>query len=363
MDNYKISFLGEFVDKSMESEYLAHSMSSFSKSTGFIASIFGVIFMLFLGSDYYVLESTSSLIIVTLTRLLFFIISIAVFFVTRKTMKYTNFIYLITVYQALVAIAYLVILEQYDSLNYFSVLGLMVISLAIYILPKIMFSQIISIIFSILFFLYPAQMIEGLEKFDFFKIIAYQVLLLIYCNVNACLNNSYKRKQFAASRELLALSVTDPLTGIYNRAKFDEELNRWVNLANRYGNPLSLILFDIDDFKKVNDSLGHLAGDNVIKKIVATTKKSIRNTDIFARWGGEEFVILLPNTDIRQARDLAERMRLCLPNNSYEPEKKITCSYGIATLEKGDTAQSLLRKADILLLKAKASGKDNVISQ
>ncbi|MGI5912425.1 MAG: GGDEF domain-containing protein, partial [Syntrophomonadaceae bacterium] len=97
------------------------------------------------------------------------------------------------------------------------------------------------------------------------------------------------------------------------------------------------------------------------KNIVATIKKSIRNTDIFARWGGEEFAILLPNTDICQAENMAERMRICIRNNLYDPVKSITCSFGIAALEKDDTAQTLLRKADELLLQAKASGKDRVI--
>lgn len=361
---YKISVFGEFIDRSMESEFLAHSISDYSKVTAFVVVIFGIVFTLFLGNDYYAVESTSSFLIIAFTRMLLLIISMTVFFVTKKTMKYTNLIYLITAYEAIVAIAYLVILEQYDSLRYLSVLGLMVISLVIYILPnKVMFSQIISVTLSILFFLYPAQKIEGLEEYDVYQIIAYQIILLIYCNISTCLTNSYKRKQFVTSRELLALSIMDPLTCIYNRAKFDDEMDKWVNFSNRYGNPLSLILFDIDDFKRVNDSYGHLVGDSVIKSIVATIKKSIRNTDIFARWGGEEFVILLPNTDIWQAVEMAERMRICIRNNLYDPAKNITCSFGIATFEKDDTALSLLRKADELLLQAKASGKDSIVSQ
>jgi len=240
----------------------------------------------------------------------------------------------------------------------------MVVSLAIYILPnKIILSEIITLLLSILFFLYPAQKIEGLGENDIYKILAYQILLLIYCNINTQMSNTYKRKQFAAGRELLALSVIDPLTGIYNRAKFDEDMDLWVESSNRYGSPLSLIIFDIDDFKSVNDSYGHLIGDSVIKNIVKTIKKSIRNTDIFARWGGEEFVILLPDTNIQQAKEMAERIRKCIRNNLFDTAKNITCSFGIAALEKDDTALSLLRKADIQLLQAKAAGKDRVVCQ
>ncbi len=362
--NYNISLFGEFVDKSVESEFLDHGIGGQTKAAALVALIFGVIFMSFLGNDIYAIENTSSILIITITRVLFLIISIIVFLFAKRIMKHTNLFFLLTGYEAGIAAAYLVTLGQYNSLSYLSFLGLMVISLSIYVIPnKLVLTQIISVLMSILYFLYPAQKIVGLGEYDIYKMIVYQIILLIYCNVNASLTNSYKRKQFAAGRELLALSVTDPLTGIYNRAKFDEDTEKWINFSNRYGNPLSLILFDIDDFKRINDSCGHLAGDGVLKDIAAATKKSIRNTDVFARWGGEEFVILLPNTDIRQAGEIAERLRIYIQDNLCDPTKNITCSFGIATLEKGDTAQSLLFKADELLMKAKAGGKNRVACQ
>ncbi|HZJ99189.1 MAG TPA: GGDEF domain-containing protein, partial [Tissierellaceae bacterium] len=120
--------------------------------------------------------------------------------------------------------------------------------------------------------------------------------------------------------------------------------------------------FDIDDFKRINDKYGHIVGDSVIKNIAEIISKSIRDTDIFARWGGDEFVILLPNTDIQQAKEIAERMRKYIRDNLYEMEENITCSFGLASYEKNDTTQSLLRKADDLLFKAKTKGKDRVVN-
>lgn len=362
-NEYKISLFGEFADNSMESEYLAHSISGYCRTTALVALTIGIIFLSFLGCDYFDLDNPSSFFIIAVIRVLYFIVSMSVFFVTKKITKYTDLIYLITAYEGIAVFAFLLILEQYDYLSYLSFFSLMVITLAIYVLPnKIVISQIISAILSILFFLFPAQMIIGFGKYDLYKIIAYQIILLIYCNINAHLSNSYKRKQFEAGREIMALTIIDTLTGIYNRAKFDKDLNWWVDYSGEYDKPLSLIFFDIDDFKRVNDSYGHLTGDNVINNIVDIIKKTIRKTDIFARWGGEEFVILLPDTDIRQTAEIAERMRICIRNNIYNKAKNITCSFGIATLEKGDTAFSLLRKADILLLQAKNGGKDRVVS-
>jgi len=361
---YRISLFGEFKDKFLENEFLADSRSNSAKVTAYIALVFGFILLMFLVSDYFSFERFSSFRNIALIRILFAVISLAVFFVAQRIKNHSNLVYVITTYQVIIAITYLLTLRQLDSLNYFSFIGLMVISLGIYLLPnKIIYSQGVSGIFSILFFLYPAQKIEALTVYEFYRMIAYQIIMLIYCNIKNCSTETYKRKKYAANRELLALSITDPLTGIYNRAKFEEEINKWINVSERYGNSLSLILFDIDDFKKTNDKYGHLVGDSVLKTIVDIIKKSIRNTDVFARWGGDEFVILLPNTDLRQAEKMAERMKTSICNSFFEPAINITCSFGVGTYEKDDTRQSFLQKADNLLFQAKTRGKNTVVSR
>ena len=364
---YKISLFAEFTDKSLENEFLADIRSNSAKITAYIALIFGFVLLLFLVSDYFslklIVERPPSFLKLVIIRSLFFLISLVVFFVAQRIKNSSNLMHLITAYQTIIAITYLLSLKEFETLNYFSFIGLMVISLGIYLLPnKIMFSQLVSIIFSILFFLYPAQKIEGLKLYEFYRMIAYQIILLTYCNIKNYSTETYKRESFAASRELLALSITDPLTGIYNRAKCDEEINKWINLSQRYGNALSLIILDIDNFKSINDEHGHLVGDSVLKTIVVIIKKSIRNTDVFARWGGDEFVILLPNTDLRQAEKMAERMKTSICNSFFEPAINITCSFGVATYEKDDTRQSFLQKADNLLFQAKTRGKNRVES-
>lgn len=360
---YTISLLGEFIDKSMEDEFLEDNLCLSSKITSYISLVFGFILGLFLLSSFFSKEKPPLFFNIVFIRLLFIIVSIIVFFVSKKTKKPRNLIYIITLYQAAMVLTYLFTLKQLDSLNYFSFIGLMVITLAIYLLPnKIILSQIITIVFSILFFLYPLHKIENITDSEFYRIIAYQVILLLYCNINYYCTETSKRKKFVANKELLNLSAKDPLTGIYNRTKFDDEINKWISFSERYGNTFSLIIFDIDDFKGINDNYGHLVGDSVIKRICETISKSIRDTDIFARWGGDEFVLLLPNTDIQQAKEMAERMRKNICNNSYELDIKITCSFGVASYMKNDTKQSLLRKADNLLLHAKESGKDRVVS-
>lgn len=361
--NYKISLLGEFMDKSIEDEFLADSLAGSRNITADIALVFGAILGFFLINSFFTEGGTPLFAKTAFVRLMFIAVSVAVYFIAGKTVKYRQLIYVITFYQTMMAVTYLLTLAEYDSLNYFSILALMVITLAIYLLPnKVVFSQIITVCFSIAFFASAAHKLEGLQTAEFYRIVAYQAILLIYTNINYCWVETTKRKTFIANRELLELSSKDPLTGIYNRKKFDDALDEWMDYSERSGSPLSIILFDIDNFKGINDNYGHIVGDNVLKNVAVSVSGSIRNTDIFARWGGDEFVILLPKTGIQDAEEVAGRIKECISQDFPEIAERITCSFGVAAFEEHDTKQSLLRRVDHLLLQAKTSGKDRVVS-
>lgn len=359
---YRISWLGKFSDNSTEDEFLADNLGGSVKITAYIALVFGLILGLFLANSYFTERGTDLFLNTTPIRLVFIFTSIVVFFTSRNMTNPKHFIRVVTFYQAMMAITYLLTLEQYAALNYFSVHGLMVITLAIYLLPnRISLSQLITLIFSIVFFIRSRPKLVEVQISEFYRIIAYQTILLIYCNINYFWAEIMKRKAFAANRKLLGLSSRDALTGIYNRKKFDDAMDEWVDAAKGDGSPLSLILFDVDNFKGINDNYGHIMGDNVLKNIAAVVSQSIRDTDVFARWGGDEFVILLPNTDIQKAKAIVERIRKNLAESTHDTLRGITCSFGVAAYEKTDTKQSLLRRVDDLLLQAKAEGKNRVV--
>lgn len=363
-DNYDISFFGEFVDKNLEKEFCNYEMRRYSTIIGPIVLIFGVIYMLFLISDYYAIENHFSFMIIFAIRTLFLIVSIVVYLVVKKINYYANLAYLITAYEILAITAFLVILNQYESLTFLTFFSIMAMTLAVFVMPnKLPNVQIISAFLSLSFFIFPAKNISGMENSVLLKVVAYNLILIIYCNIGAYLANSYKRKQFADSRELLRLSITDSLTGIYNRAKFDKELNQWIAYCNMNENRLSLAILDIDDFKRINDNYGHLIGDTVIQNISLTIKNAIRNTDILARWGGEEFVILFPKTDINHAMEITERIRICIQTNAYYKEENITCSFGLVVLGKNENAETFIKRADKLLYDAKDCGKNIVVCE
>jgi len=169
-----------------------------------------------------------------------------------------------------------------------------------------------------------------------------------------------KTKELKENNQLLQkISETDSLTGIYNRKKLKASLDLELKKAQRYDEVFSLILLDIDHFKKVNDTHGHLIGDKVIIYIAKLVSKNIRDIDLFARWGGEEFVVLVNKQDINQAYAIAEKLRKIISEENIE-NLDITCSFGVTQYQMADTNESIFKKADDALYKAKKSGRNCV---
>jgi diguanylate cyclase (GGDEF)-like protein len=162
-------------------------------------------------------------------------------------------------------------------------------------------------------------------------------------------------------REILHLSVTDHLTGILNRERFMDLLAEEMERSVRYGHPLSIIMFDIDFFKTINETYGHEAGDRVLKGIVDLTRTCLRRTDSLSRWGGEEFIILSVETDLRGAMKLAERIRELVAATEIFPDRRITVSCGVVQYNAGsDTPDGLVKYADDSLYAAKGNGRNRV---
>lgn len=165
----------------------------------------------------------------------------------------------------------------------------------------------------------------------------------------------------AVNKLLEHQASTDILTGIYNRMKFNDTLTAEIKRAKRYLTPLSLIMFDIDHFKRVNDTYGHSAGDNVLKTLARLIKSHIRDSDIFARWGGEEFVIQAPGTSLDDAVKLANKLRYKVEEFDFSEPHKITLSFGVATFRDEDNNITLINRADDALYRAKAGGRNQVM--
>ncbi|MBT3177037.1 MAG: diguanylate cyclase [Desulfobacula sp.] len=178
----------------------------------------------------------------------------------------------------------------------------------------------------------------------------------------------YKKTQKDQQDELVRVNevlqikaTTDPLTTLYNREYFNRCLNNEMERSRRYGSSLSLIVFDIDRFKNINDTFGHLSGDMVLKELSFLCLAIIRDSDVLARWGGEEFIILAPENDRAAIVPFAEKLRKLIEEYSFSVKTQVTCSFGLTQYVEEETKDDFIKRADQAMYKAKQNGRNNVV--
>lgn len=179
-----------------------------------------------------------------------------------------------------------------------------------------------------------------------------QKIMELYSEQNKELQKNYE--------EIKRLSTIDPLTQIYNRLKFMGMMNYEINRFKRYRIPLSLIMFDIDHFKLVNDTYGHDVGDDVLVTLSTIVSNLMRETDTFARWGGEEFMILLANAPIEAVQRKAETLRYAIESYNFNKVNQITCSFGVTTYLVDEIESVFTKRVDDALYESKHNGRNKV---
>lgn len=184
-------------------------------------------------------------------------------------------------------------------------------------------------------------------------------LMLDMLQKNASMNTQMTKQM----EEIKRLSVTDALTGLYNRRKFIEELEKEVNRSSRYKTPFGIIMFDIDHFKHVNDTYGHDVGDSVLKELSSLVKNRLRSVDVLTRWGGEEFIILVTAVNQEETMNLAEDIRKNIEDYDFKYVPRVTCSFGVVVSENKDIqdTKDITKNVDIALYQAKEAGRNVVI--
>lgn len=179
-----------------------------------------------------------------------------------------------------------------------------------------------------------------------------QKIMELYSEQNKELQKNYE--------EIKRLSTIDPLTQVYNRLKFMGMMNYEIKRFKRYRMPLSLIMFDIDHFKLVNDTYGHDVGDDVLVTLSSIVSNLMRETDTFARWGGEEFMILLANAPIEVVQRKAETLRYAIESYNFNKVNQITCSFGVTTYLVDEIESVFTKRVDDALYESKHNGRNKV---
>jgi len=179
-------------------------------------------------------------------------------------------------------------------------------------------------------------------------------------NKNAIVAYHAVRKNITDEKLYKKLAHTDPLTALYNRSSIESFADLLLEDFRTKAYIFSIIMIDIDDFKAVNDTFGHLMGDSVLKKVAEIARSLIRSSDRMGRWGGEEFIALLPQTSYKQAKELAERLRAGFSLHHFDGVERVTASFGVATIESDKNFHALVQRADEALYLSKEMGKNRV---
>lgn len=194
---------------------------------------------------------------------------------------------------------------------------------------------------------------KGIDYSLVWKILAGATLLML-------LTTYWIRKLNFLNKELERLSVTDKLTGLCNRIKLDKKFEDEILRSMRSGQPFGIILLDVDFFKRVNDTYGHPTGDSVLSEVAAVLRANTRETDMVGRWGGEEFLIICPQTDRQGTIKLAENLRQMLDEHDFPIVKHQTASFGVTIYRTEDQVNTMIARADKALYSAKHNGRNRV---
>ena len=360
-ERYNLNRFSEFINREVESAFMEYEKASGLGIVRILVLVMGFTFASFAVSDYYFHYEERTIIISLVLRGIGLCTAIVAFFLVDRFIRYDHTLLMVIIAELAVFTIYLVILYNQKSVDpAVQFMYVMLQILTAFLIPNKWKNSMVvacTIWVSYLIFCFffegpsvpPSLAQRGL----------YLGVCLVSCAIFIYGRESSERKHFAAMQLLEFMSITDRLTGIYNRGRFEQTLGAWIK--NMRHDPFCLLLFDIDDFKKVNDRWGHNAGDEVLVKITETVTANIRDDDIFARWGGEEFVVLFSGIDIIKGAELAERIQKAVEETISGKAGKVTISIGVVQYRREERIEDFVKRADDKMYEAKKAGKNCVV--
>ena len=362
-ERFTIDRLCEFRNREVESDFMAREKIVSLKFTRVLMLFLGFAFALFIFLDYYFYGIEGDLpAFLGLCGATLFVIIIT-FLLSGKIERYDHIFLMISLTQLIVFALYLIKLysqESFESFLQFMIVLLFI--MAVFIIPNKWKNSLIAgciILAAYLFF--AAFCLNIPEPPTIIERGICLAICLVSCAIILYERETSRRKHYAAEQLLEFLSMTDRLTGIYNRGRFEHILNLWIK--NMRHDPFCLLFVDIDNFKRVNDCFGHCVGDQVLKETTEIITANIRDDDIFARWGGEEFVILFGSTTLERATELAERLRKAVEGHNCGDAGIVTISIGVVKYHREESVPDFLNRADEKMYEAKKAGKNMVVAE
>ena len=324
----------------------------------------GGINLLLLIPDLILLDGPAEEIPVTVLRLVFSSVLLFLFFRIERIRSFQRLSLIITGCEFFALAVYLFVFTRYSRPDFLiQTLGLITLIIFFFFVPnRLEYKLGAASVGALAFFGLAYARLPSLDAMEFWTSVFYALLILLLCAVSSGNAEKYQFREYLAKAELERISSTDCLTNTANRYKLTNEANRWLEFCRRRELPLSLVFIDVDDLKKINDQYGHSKGDYILACLAQLISDHLRSSDLLARWGGDEFVLLLPETSLEQARNITERIREQLREQIRIREKCVTCSFGIVEMSKNADFDTMLQEADRLMYRVKKEGKDNIRS-
>ncbi|NLI52784.1 MAG: GGDEF domain-containing protein [Clostridiales bacterium] len=351
--------------KQARTAYNASKLRAAQRNIHILAGIASVVNFLFLVCDLSYITGQKERIAVAIARYGFSILLVLMIRVLQRSGNFASFATIVTLLEAASILIYLVVFWLYDSPHFMiQSMGLIALILVIFIVPNRSGNMLIlSISAAIAFFALSFFCVQERSMNEMLASAAYAALTIVLCSVTVFGNDRASYQDFVTKARLEQASSTDFLTNAATRARLEEEARRWMSFCRRQGLPLCLVFVDVDNLKRINDDFGHAMGDIVLKSLAELMQRQLRNSDTIARWGGDEFVLLLPNVSLKNAVLLLDRVKHAIEQIDFQNGCVVSCSYGVVEMGAESTYQQMLGDADKLMYRSKKNGKGNISYQ
>lgn len=359
---HQSALYGPDVTPSQLQDFYDYKLSASKKALRIFLLVLSVFNALLLLPDLMFIQAFSARVVTFVLRIGYSLGLVGLYLGLGRLQRFSVFAWIATIGEVIAIIIFLYVMHQYDQPDYMiHTLGVMTLTLVIFLFPNRWPSMLAVAIFNAAGFLVLSYRdFYGQHPMQYKASLVYIPITILLCAVFAYNAEYHHFREYLAHTQFKRLSAVDPLTHTANRFKLYDDGRRWLDFCRRHGLPLSLVYFDVDGMKAINDRSGHLAGDSVLVHMTRLISSQLRNTDVLARWGGDEFILLLPNIPIEGAVALAERIRTQVEGYPFVKDHPVTCSFGVVEMQEDSSLESMIQAADDLLYTSKRQGKNTV---
>ncbi len=348
--------------KRARAKFEATKLDAAQKNIHVFAGIASVGNFLFMICDMIFIQEQTARLISGVLRYGFSILLILMVGKLQKIRSYAAFSAVVSLLEATGIVLFFSVLLLYETPNFMiQAMGVLLTIILIFLVPNRSENMLaLSLIASAAFFLYYYYHLHEMPMREYIAACVYTALTIVLCAVKTIGTDQYARGEYMARARLEQTSTRDFLTNAATRERLEEEARRWMNFCRRQSLPLCLVFVDVDDLKRINDQYGHTMGDIALKEVAKLLQKLLRNSDTIARWGGDEFVLLLPNVTLQNAVLLLDRVKAAVGELKIAGGIPVSCSFGVVQMGAESTYAQLLAEADTMMYRAKQGGKGRI---